>query len=687
MKHNNKMGSAQSNNPTESDSDCHINPLTQTCYTTDSKDASTCQVYSGQCYSTSAPQCSSHADCAISLLGTCENRAAGSSLYCRHTGLFGECECSRPTLTAQVWPTAVNGAPFFPEHCDPRFRAAAAGGVSLAYGGGGTRAYVALMGYLRFLNRAGLDTRAAYVSSSSGGSWFHGVYAFAQPRYSPAELLGESVQPAQASLEALDASNAHYSYMGARAADADVTAYMLQALAPGSLVSSNEAYTWALGKIFLEPYDLNVNAPVAATPAHAAQIEQRNNQLSPALTPVENSPFWLCNATLLTIPNPTVYPMLTFTPLYTGSVTSSLWLETVAFGAEAPDAVPVISDPCTGAIVSVSSTRQRPPTLRTFIGVSSGAIAVKVFQPDPPIIFSLNSFIDDVRIWSSSALPPITTSSAYMSDGGFIDNTGIVALLARGQTKIVSFINTSHLLEEPDLCMEQVQALFARSNKCDSDVIAHDDAQVFESAEYDRLFGLLQTERLKGLRDPSLWGPTYARMTLRVRPNPIYGVVGNYDVDILFILLQPAPQFNAQLPADTRAEIAEGKSLANFPFFKTLFQNLGIMEYTKRQVNLLAAFTDWCVSHPSIQAHIADMFAAQMRFECSANFTCQKSLLGEYAESAACVDSCRPAFVCVNGNCSAVRGNPQGAYASMQECTQGCTAAAPRPRTLRLHYR
>jgi hypothetical protein len=183
-----------------------------------------------------------------------------------------------------------------------------------------------------------------------------------------------------------------------------------------------------------------------------------------------------------------------------------------------------------------------------------------------------------------------------------MDNTGIVPLVSRGERKIVSLLAADALVTA-DTCASDINHVFGVLDKCTIDYVNAGvrKAQVFRSADFPAFKKQLLDSMASG-------GPCFARASLMVQPNAFQGVKGGYTVSLLMIVTQPCAQFNALLPAAVKAEFAAGKTLANFPLFKTMMQNApNVIQYTKRQVNLLASQAEWTFKHPSIRAALASV--------------------------------------------------------------------------------
>ena len=81
-------------------------------------------------------------------------------------------------------------------------------------------------------------------------------------------------------------------------------------------------------------------------------------------------------------------------------------------------------------------------------------------------------------------------------------------------------------------------------------------------------------------------------------PNKYWGIKGGYNMTLVLIYLETVQDFQDQLPAETRQEIARGSegAFANFPIYHTNNNNgLNTLDLTAAQVNLLAAQAEYSV--------------------------------------------------------------------------------------------
>jgi len=197
----------------------------------------------------------------------------------------------------------------------------------------------------------------------------------------------------------------------------------------------------------------------------------------------------------------------------------------------------------------------------------------------------------------------LNNQNAKLSDGAFSDNTGILSLLARGVKKIISFVNGTGIISE--IC--DIPQLFglAKQECIPAGSMSLNTIKVFNSSDYtNKVLPQFNSTYLSG-------GPTFARVRLNVLENIVFGITGNYEVEILFILQQPSKRFIDNLPNEVKKEINNDGLFKNFPGYKTFFQNfnLGIISLTFEQSNLLSTYTDWCLNQPELKKNVQEMFA------------------------------------------------------------------------------
>jgi hypothetical protein len=352
------------------------------------------------------------------------------------------------------------------------------------------------------------------------------------------------------------------------------------------------------------------------------------------------------------------------TPLYSGvpnvlenQPLGGVWVETFALGAPAPSGVAPVTVPipltCPNfTTMTFQNTRNNLPSLRTMMGATSSGVR-KLSSGHLWRHFDIGNLMPNFKFWSPS-FPGVTVTSE-VADGQYYDGSAVVQLLARGVKKIVAFLNVETILDDPNaecIVPADVAQLFGSSNNCSTSAGAKDRIKVFNKSEFPEVLGKLRASKARG-------GPTFARAKLDVLPNYTYGVDGGYVVDILLLVLQPSTQFLNTLAPEILKEI-NGGSLNNFPNYKTVFQNNAGMELTRRQVNLLASYTEWCMSHYDVQTELADLYGVpKNRVTCTDDFQCKPALVGAYVSDTDCAQECKSGYICqtVNGapSCFATR--------------------------------
>lgn len=214
---------------------------------------------------------------------------------------------------------------------------------------------------------------------------------------------------------------------------------------------------------------------------------------------------------------------------------------------------------------------------------------------------------------------PLNLQLARIGDGGYTDQLSIIPLVARGVKKIISFANllpNTSTVFSSGTDMEnyfELQQLFgvAPVEALNQGLAGGNTAQIFNSIDYkNKLMPALKTSVSNG-------GPCFARVTLDVISNPNNGVLGGYQVDILFLLLYPLSKrfYDSLTDQKIKDNITSSKIggglFNNFPIYKTFFQNasLGVIDLTLGQSNLLSTYTDWCLNQPEVKVHVNQLFS------------------------------------------------------------------------------
>ena len=347
--------------------------------------------------------------------------------------------------STRVWATDRPGA-FYPERSHPAVTPPPLTGV--CFSGGSTRSYAATVGHLRGLTESGLISRVGYISAVSGGAWAATPYTYyAGAAGSDAEVLGQHQEPESVLPAALDVIESHE--LGYAATRDFGRALFVAQSADG--VTPDRVWSNAVGQMFLEPFGLDDPAHPAGFTLNddtAREIYQRNPQLRDTLRTTwsrSHRPYLLVHSTLNWPPDkPDAWPSqrvgFEYAPLGIGTSASHTFrsgavrarvgggfVEPFAFGGGPPR-----SDE-SGAIVELGQPG-RIFTLTDMVGASSAFTAP---DRDP------RSY-PHADYWpvSRGDSEPVVSSRQVFTDGGDIENYGLIPLLRRGVRGAVVFINS-----------------------------------------------------------------------------------------------------------------------------------------------------------------------------------------------------------------------------------------------------
>ena len=318
-----------------------------------------------------------------------------------------------------------------------------------------------------------------------------------------------------------------------------------------------------------------------------------------------DSPYLLVHATLNWPTEGVAAPhkvSFEYTPLYVGTPTlTSLeagdqpmrigggFLESFAFGCQAPPAAPDAD-----GLVAIELP-DSPFTLADAIGASS----------------AFSTADRDLRRYPHRACWPITgvcdapTTSHVFSDGGDLENFGIIPLLRRGVRHIVVFINTVWPLsldldpsggwpQDPSENQRVIDPFLAPLFGQTSARFPHNC--VFPEDDFAALVAGLQAAKREGRT-------VMTTLTHQVRTNAWWGVTGGWKVRICWVYNGRVPAWEAVLPRLVAQAIDAGHDtppagpFAHFPHYATQGQNAGcLIRLTEGQTNLLSHLSCWNVT-------------------------------------------------------------------------------------------
>lgn len=512
------------------------------------------------------------------------------------------------TVKTKLWYTGTTYG--FPEICENLYSPS---GVGIALSGGGSTAFCAVIGLIRYLlfNKIGNKTLyelTQFISSVSGSSWIMSILMFSS--LEKEKLLGEYISPDRINYETLNTVNFDKcsKFIGKLLTNAPIIDYMTEGYRKG--IDTHFLWNYAIGKIFLKPYGLD-NKYI--------NLKCSNKNV---LKPVKNSPFWIANASLLK--EEITHQGITgvqFTPYYSGlqqiidlnskPFIGGYFLSTYAFNCQAPNVLKMHLNSCQSykRNVEVPSTRYRA-TLDNIIGTSSSAYAyyagVLAKILDNPTLDAFNPTYN----YFTTDNPDVNISS-QTGDGYYSDNTGIVSLVARGVKKIIAYniIVGDYDNFDQALCYSELPQLFGQSEAqgCSKEFPNPDSVQVFPSEKWSYVKNRLNVTYQSG-------GPSFVSTTLDVLPNSHVGVAGGYTVNIIIVLMVKSKKYVDVIPQNISNTFNDPNGpFPYFPNYKLVFTNQGkLIQLTKQQINLLSSFSQWYFKQPSLSNAIYDLYTLQV---------------------------------------------------------------------------
>ncbi len=482
--------------------------------------------------------------------------------------------------------------------------------TGVCFSGGGTRSFAATIGQLRGLTMLGLLPKVGYVSAVSGGAWAAAAHAFyAGPGTSDRDILGPVVEPETITDRVLGSIGP--GNLGI-AATLDFRR-TLTALDADPDVGRDRVWVEAVGRTFLQPFGLfDARHPTFTLDAATRDaIVARNPDLAGCpmhLVRGEAHPYLLVHATLNWPATGSSEPhkvAFEYAPLAVGAPTPVTlkatgrrhpvgggFVEPFAFGCRAP-----VNTVGTDGVATVELP-ERGFTLADAIGASS---AFRVVGRD------LGNY-PHAACWPVTGRGGEPTTAEVFTDGGDLENYGLIALLRRRVRRVVVFVNTECPLptarratsapttwpddSNPD--RGPIDPFLAPLFGAPSDRFPHN--RVFPEAEFDMLVAGLQTAK-RASRSVT------TTLTHRVVANDWWGVSGGWETRICWVYNERVPEWEARLPAQLRREVEAGQAensegrFAHFPHYRTRGQNPGcLIRLTPEQVNLLAHLGCWNVT-------------------------------------------------------------------------------------------
>lgn len=496
--------------------------------------------------------------------------------------------------------------------------------VGLAFSGGGNRAAVCALGQVRALQALGLMRRVRYLSVVSGGSWFSVPYTF--QRGDDAAFLGPYVPPQALTTAVLKSPPPKGSF-------AHSAAHASTPVLPTVLsLHGDENFAYRLNNIYLRPFGLgNKNRFFCHDEATLAEILQLNSGLEKPLrredflVAAPGRPYLIANATLDIIgpSREKKFTPVEMTPNYTGAAAARKanhgsfrigggYVESYAYDSR----YQAVEKPALGTEPGV--VRVKLPAHWGLGALSSprfslsDVIASSGSAPTIPFPFvSYLAGFPQFQHWSPAAVPQtpgtgrVQTREKIHTDGGAVDNAGVIPLLRRRVGTIIAFVNDQNnpKLNPEDGRVHPLFPKFVGRLFGQKDGGMYSPCRVFDESR----FAELEADYLAAWRADK---PLIIQKRYTTVANPSFGIAQGVPVTVVWVFLggsrgelpQGAPvpagslhDWLQHLPQDAQREMGSWTH-NDFPYYKTFFENFPrIIKLPPSKVNALSQFTSFSV--------------------------------------------------------------------------------------------
>ena len=517
--------------------------------------------------------------------------------------------------------------------------------TALSFSGGGSRSYIASIGYLAALHELHLLDDIDYIVGVSGGSWATAAYTFSQLEVSDDELLGQILFPEDISRIRLN--------------DMDENCLRKLTNVPAlSTMNSSAFQLWidSVSRVYLEPIGVKPGQPFTWNSDILLSIYNRNPSLKKEnvsfILPrsaakngprtVDDRPFPIFGITLIGPanvapykPSNRDYSLLESTPIATGVLKTRTptvsyhalnshetqnasvggLIETFAFGGCCPSTMErlatssliEINNSCTCA----SKDLEKYFDLATAIGASSyydGCYAAASSSP------SLRETAGSLNYWSPTSSIGSSNTDYYVADGGGLQVDNLISLLQRKVDRIILFCSTSIPLQ-PSTKWNASDFSSLSENDIDFDIPSF--FGVVPSDYYDNKVEVLSYDLTKSqvfpaddwvplalaLQDAQQRGSGIITTTQHTTvSNEFYGIPAGRNVQITWVYLGRLSQWEGKLSADMKrlvvppdtsddlGSLIQSGPFMDFPNYKTSFANINF-----EQANLLADLAGWSI--------------------------------------------------------------------------------------------
>lgn len=482
---------------------------------------------------------------------------------------------------------------------DVKYKTFSCNKYGLSLSGGGSVAFSGCIGLFRALNLLDLQhlyNPDAMLSCTSGSSWFCSQYIFAN--LAPDALLGKYLEPEDCTIENLKIINqTNPFFMGHTVINSNIGKTLEELYLDHTIIDS-QLWIKSIAQTFLQPYNLDNVLIEDDTLLIRGKIEP----LYKIINSTQNRPRFpslIINTTLIQkeythngIIN--IY-MTTNQSGFQQSVKSDdyptlgkVLIQSFSYGCKAVDKC------CGNEYRQVEMPVEQPYlSLEFMTGISSYVPElVKFIQQTSKVIPSDIDLNPKLNLWSPKNSQNVVCD---VGDGGLNRTSGVLGLLSKSVKRIFLFYTRTDGNQTSPFIIPTLQKLFGVASDENS-------VQVFSSTDYPNIESQLKTSYESG-------DPTFAYVkNLRVIPNRLHGITGNYNINFLVFVTNPCAKYTMLLPKETQ-EAIKTRAFPFFPNYPLIFANgLNILELNLQQINLLSNYVQWCILNDPIKSILINLY-------------------------------------------------------------------------------
>jgi len=506
---------------------------------------------------------------------------------------------------------------------------ATSGSVGVCLSGGGSRALSCAMGQLRGLRHLGLLNDVFAISSVSGGTWANALFTYLPKSISDDDFLGPVIlDPSQLSIATLDELSPNNLGWVPTRLDPVAILDTLYTLSETYQYANSNLWQGLIGELVLKDYGLWT--PDAAgfdrryftwTNAYLQRTLARNPSLkaSDFITVEQARPFPIFNTSLFESDDTTA-DLIPFEANFMLGVRAAFPADSQQQGAIGGGLVESFA--MRGSYVGESkpgyiqtSVPATPFALSDITGASSAAFA-QMFEEKYP---EFQGLVPRYTYWPVQGRATQKALSYRFADGGSLENLGVNAMLARGVSRLIVFVNTDEAIchdpaRDEVVVSGDIPPLFGlQPFSTYAGYVPYDpthpgsgaDRQFRHSQVFERSAFVDLQQRLLAAKRAG--GALMVRQTLKVLANTWFDVPAQDSVEVLWVYNDNVSSWWNQLPLETQVAL-DVESIDDFPLYGTVTQ----LYLTPLMVNALAHLACWNIASDSTLGNPGGLTNAQV---------------------------------------------------------------------------